>query len=52
MVWQRVIDTSLPAPDDFAVAAEPLNDQADYSVAARTVALLKSSPQLKPDTLA
>jgi glycogen operon protein len=52
LAWQRVIDTSLPAPDDFTVATEPLNTQANYCVAARTVALLKSCAQSKPDTLA
>ncbi len=41
--WQRVVDTSLPAPDEIVAAGVPL-DGADYSVGPRSVVVLDRSP--------
>ena len=43
-LWQRVVDTSLPAPDDFIYSGESLpSDQDRYRVKPRCAVILKSS---------
>jgi len=40
--WKRVVDTSLPSPDDFSEHGLPLK-QANYTVAPRSVVVLRRS---------
>ncbi len=37
--WLRIVDTSLPSPDDFSEDGEPL-EQLEYEVAPRSVVVL------------
>jgi len=47
-LWQRVVDTSLPAPHDFATPGESLPaDQARYEVKPRCAVILQSSESSK-----
>lgn len=42
--WKRVVDTSLPSPDDFCEAsAQPVISEPHYAVSARSVVVLVRS---------